>query len=131
MGSPPGSPGTGFEVSVPGELVGLTAALADVLEPHVPDSKEGARLGVPETAKAPVAAAISARKPGPVLLVVPTPSRSLAVHEELLLYLEDVPLARLPEREGLPYRFARSDALVAVERARALAALRELGGRWW
>ncbi|MEX0784515.1 MAG: transcription-repair coupling factor [Dehalococcoidia bacterium] len=112
---------------MPGELVGLTAALADVIEPHVPDSKKGARLGVPETAKAPVAAAIAARRTGPVLLVVPTPSRSLSVHEELTLYLEDVPLARLPEREGLPYEFARSDALVTVERARALAALRGAG----
>jgi transcription-repair coupling factor (superfamily II helicase) len=114
-------------VSVPGDLVGLTAALADVITPHVPDSAKGARLGVPETAKAPVAAAIAARRTGPVLLVVPTPSRSLSVHEELLLYLEDVPLSRLPEREGLPYEFARGDALVMVERARALAALRGSG----
>jgi transcription-repair coupling factor (superfamily II helicase) len=114
-------------VSVPGELVGLTAALADIIEPHVPDPRRGARLGVPETAKGPVAAAIAARREGPVLLLVPTPSRSLAVHEEVLLYLKDVPLARLPEREGLPYEFARSDALVAVERARALAALRGPG----
>ncbi|HEX6030833.1 MAG TPA: transcription-repair coupling factor [Tepidiformaceae bacterium] len=112
---------------MPGELVGLTAALADIIEPHVPDPRRGARLGVPETAKVPVAAAIAARREGPVLLLVPTPSRSLGVHEELLLYLQDVPLARLPEREGLPYEFARSDALVAVERARALAALRGPG----
>jgi transcription-repair coupling factor (superfamily II helicase) len=40
------------------------------------------------------------------------------------MFLEDVPLSRLPEREALPYEFVRSDASVAVERARALAALR-------
>lgn len=46
------------------------------------------------------------------------------MHEELAFFLEDVPLARLPEREALPYEFARDDPSVAVERAHALGLLR-------
>ncbi|MBA4180404.1 MAG: transcription-repair coupling factor [Anaerolinea sp.] len=55
---------------------------------------------------------------------MPGPARSQAAHEELAIFLQDVPLARLPEREGLPYEFVHDDTSVAVERARALALLR-------
>jgi len=82
---------------------------------------------VPETAKVPVAAAFAARRDSPTLLLVPTPARALAVHEEVALFLEDVPLARLPEREGLPYEFMRDDLAVSLERARALALLQGSG----
>ncbi len=109
------------------ELVGLTAAAADVLEPLVRAGKGELRLGVPETAKAPVAAALAARQSVPTLLLVPSPQRSLAVHEELALFLEDVPLARLPEREGLPYEFVHDDRSLSLDRERALAALRGPG----
>ena len=106
------------------ELVGLTAAIAATIEPLTRGGAASLRLGVPEAAKAPVAAALAARHPGPTLLLVPTPARSQSIHEELAMFLEDVQLARLPERESLPYEFLRDDTSVAVERGRALAALR-------
>ncbi len=109
---------------LPSELVGLTAATADVIEPLLRAGKGELRLGVPETAKAPVAAAIAARNDCPTLLLVPTPARAQAIHDEIALFLQDVPLARLPEREGLPYEFARDDVVVSLDRARALAFLR-------
>ena len=71
-----------------------------------------------------MAAAIAARHGRPVLLLAPTPARAHALHEELTFFLEDVPLARLPEREALAYEFARDDPSVAVERAHALGLLR-------
>ncbi len=37
----------------------------------------------------------------------------------------DIPLARLPERETLPYEFVRDDHSLAIERSRALSLLRE------
>jgi transcription-repair coupling factor (superfamily II helicase) len=95
-----------------------------VIQPLIRTGAASARLGVPETAKAPVAAAIAARHGRPVLLLAPTPARAHALHEELTFFLEDVPLARLPEREALPYEFARDDPSVAVERAHALRLLR-------
>ena len=110
-------------VGLPGELVGLTAVTADVIEPLLRAGKGELRLGVPETAKAPVAAALAARREGPVLLLVPSPAVAQAAYDELALFLDDVPLARLPEREGLPYEFLRDDTLAAVDRARALTAL--------
>jgi transcription-repair coupling factor (superfamily II helicase) len=109
------------------ELVGVTGAIADAVEPVLRAAKLASRLGVPESAKAPVAAAIAARRGAPALLVAPTPSRAQALAEELALFLEDVPLARLPERERLPYEFTRGDPAVALERARALALLRGPG----
>lgn len=116
---------SGFEVCpLAGELVGLTAALAGVLEPHTRSGEATLRLGVPETAKGPVAAAIATGHQGPTLLLVPTPARSQAIHEELAMFLENLPLSRLPEREALPYEFVRADPSISVERARALAALR-------
>ncbi|MGH2632016.1 MAG: hypothetical protein ACRDG3_01280, partial [Tepidiformaceae bacterium] len=105
----------------------MTAATADAIEPHVRAGRGELRLGVPETAKAPVAAAFAARQQSPTLLLVSTPARAQAFAEELALFLEDVPLARLPEREGLPYEFARDDIAVSLERARALTLLRGPG----
>lgn len=57
------------------------------------------------------------------MLVVPTPSKSLAMHEELGLFLAGIPLARLPERESLPYEFGRDDSGLTVERSYALRLL--------
>ena len=78
---------------------------------------------MPEGVRAPVAAALAARHAGPTLLLVANPARAGAVAEELGLFLAGIPLARLPERERLPYEFARDDPLIAVERARALSLL--------
>ena len=108
------------------ELVGLTTAVADCIAS--PTRSGGVvRFGVPETAKAVVAAAVAARREGPTLLLAATPSRAQALYDELGLYLRDVPFARLPEREALPYEFVRTDQVVALERGRALAALRGPG----
>ncbi len=110
---------------MPGELVGVTAAIADLLLPAFGKGGRGpVRIGLPETAKPAVAAAFAARQQGPALLLAATPARSLALAEEVAIFLEDVPVVRLPEREQLPYEMARDDPTVAVERARALAALR-------
>jgi transcription-repair coupling factor (superfamily II helicase) len=85
------------------------------------------RLGVPEQAKAAVAAALASQHPAPTLLLTATPASAQALREELALYLRDVPLARLPEQERLPYEFARDDPAVLLERGRALALLRGPG----
>ncbi|MGI8925604.1 MAG: transcription-repair coupling factor [Tepidiformaceae bacterium] len=102
----------------------MTAAIADVLLPSFRGEGGPLRLGVPETAKPAVAAAFAARGTGPTLLLTATPARSLGLSDEVALFLEDVPLARLPEREQLPYEMARRDDGAALERARALAILR-------
>ncbi|MCC6383015.1 MAG: DEAD/DEAH box helicase, partial [Dehalococcoidia bacterium] len=98
--------------------------MADIVAAFLPAKERGGRLGVPEAAKTVTAAALAARSTGPTLLLAPTPARSQALAEELALYLEDVPLARLPERERLPYEFSRDNPVVTVERARALAVMR-------
>ena len=109
------------------ELVGVTAALANNITRVARKGKGVVRLGVPETAKAPVAAALAARHTGPALILVPTPARANAVYEELSLYLEDVPLARLAERESLPYELVRDDRAVPLDRSRALNLLQGAG----
>jgi len=45
------------------------------------------------------------------------------MHEELGLFLASIPLARLPERESLPYELGRDDSGLAVERSYALRLL--------
>jgi transcription-repair coupling factor (superfamily II helicase) len=82
---------------------------------------------VPETARPALAAALAARHEGPTLVVVPTPARSHALHEELALYLEHIPLARLPERERLPYELVPDDDVTALERSRAMRLMRGPG----
>ena len=83
---------------------------------------------MPETAKAAVAAALASEHDGPVLVVSATPSRALAMADELSAFVSGYPVARLPEREALPYEFARDEPAAAVERAWSLALLRG-GGR--
>jgi len=101
------------------------AAVADAIQPQLTVGDGLLRLGLPEAGRAPVAAAIAAGHDGPVLLVVPTPAISLAIHEELGIFLPPgVALARLPERESLPYEFTRDDHTVAIERGRALGLLK-------
>ncbi len=101
--------------------------MAEIVAPLARKGTGVLRLGVPETAKAAVAAALAARQAGPALILAPTPARANAVYEELALYLEDVPLARLPERESLPYELVRDERIVAPDRSRALNLLRGEG----
>jgi len=114
----------GLEVScLASELAGLTAAVAELIAPLARPGKGELRLGVPESAKAAVAAALAAGHPGPTLLITPSPARAQAIREELALYVGSLPLVRLPERERLPYEFSPDDPIVSMERARALTAL--------
>ncbi|HEY5476439.1 MAG TPA: transcription-repair coupling factor, partial [Tepidiformaceae bacterium] len=106
-----------------GELAGLTAAVAELIAPLARPGKGELRLGVPESAKAAVAAALAIDHPGPTLLITPSPARAQAMREELAFYVGSLPLVRLPERERLPYEFAPDDPIVSMERSRALAAL--------
>jgi len=106
-----------------GELAGLTAAVAEAIEPHLKIGAVSTRLGLPETAHAAVAAAIASSHAGPTLLLVATPAKSGAIAEELALYLYDVALARLPEREALPYEFVHDDSAVLFGRNEALRLL--------
>ncbi len=82
---------------------------------------------MPEAAKPAVVAAFAVRHPAPVLFLAPSPSRAQSDHEELGLLLDSLPLARLPERERLPYELARDDDALGLERSRALAILRGPG----
>ncbi len=104
------------------ELTGVTAALRKRLS-ILPAAGRPLRLGMPESSRVAVAAALAAAHEAPTLLLVTNPSRSLATAEEASLYLEHVPVFRLPEREGLPYEFGRTDSAITIERARALGAL--------
>ncbi|MCL4230157.1 MAG: transcription-repair coupling factor [Dehalococcoidia bacterium] len=97
--------------------------LAGAVAPFVPGGGGPVRLGVPETAKAALATALAAHNASPTLLLAPAPARAHALFEEVALFLDGVPLARLPEREALPYELARTDHAARVERARALALL--------
>ncbi len=110
--------------ALPGELAGLTAAVAEAIQPHLRFGEATLRLGLPEPGRAPVAAALASERPGPVLLLVATPAKSHTLYEELALFVAGMPLARLPEREALPYEFARDDPGRAVERHHALGLLR-------
>jgi transcription-repair coupling factor (superfamily II helicase) len=110
--------------ALPGELAGLTAAVRDAIQPELRFSEGSLRLGLPESGRAPVAAAIATQAQGPVLVLVPTAAKALALSEELALFIAGIPLARLPEREALPYEFARDDPGAALERSRALSLLR-------
>ena len=108
------------------ELTGVTATLRQRLG-ILPVAGRPLRLGMPETSRIAVAAALAAGHEAPTLLLVTNPARTLATAEEAGLYLEHVPVFRLPEREGLPYEFARTDSALTIERARALAALAGTG----
>ncbi|MFN0147631.1 MAG: transcription-repair coupling factor [Dehalococcoidia bacterium] len=110
-----------------GALSGITVALAEGLAGHVRDGHWPARLGAPEAARAPVIAAIAAGHAGPVLVLEPTPAKAQSLTEELGLFRTGLELARLPERERLPYELTRDDAAVGIERSRALRILRSGG----
>jgi len=111
----------GFEVcALTGELAGIASILAELIEPVVGDGRASLRLGVPETAKAAVTAALAAHREVPVLAVAATPARAQALHEELGAFVAGFPRARLPERERLAYEFVRDDVTVNIERAHAL-----------
>ena len=105
-----------------GELAGVTAALAAVAAETGGGGTR--RLGVPETARPAVAAALAFDHEGPTLLLASSPGRAQSLAEEIGLFAREMPVARIPEREGLPYEFARTESGAAIERTRALELLR-------
>ncbi|GBD23534.1 Transcription-repair-coupling factor [bacterium HR29] len=82
-------------------------------------------FGVPDAARPIVAAALAELEDGPVLWVVPTPAAAHAMEDEVALYVERVPVVRLPESERLPYELSGDDPASVERRDRALAVLGE------
>ena len=103
-----------------GELAGLVSAVRPMIQ--LPSSGDGARIGVPETARAVTIAALI-QETGPTLLLSASPSQAQAMFEELQLYVAGLPLFRLPEQERLPYELARTDPAFEIQAAQALRAL--------
>ena len=93
----------------------MTSQLAGVrtaVEAHLgglPRGDEPVRLGVPEAAKPVTIAALAALHERPTLVVVASPGRASLLAEELALYAGDLPIARLPAGERLPYELAADD----------------------
>ncbi len=110
-----------------GQLVGVRSAVEAHLE-ALAHGRQPLRIGAPETAKAVTIAALAAMHTGPTLALAATPGRAAVLVEELALYAGDVPVARLPEGERLPYELAEDDPAAVAERDRALRRLRA-GGR--
>ena len=108
----------------------MTSQLAGVrtaVEAHLgglPRGDEPVRLGVPEAAKPVTMAALAALHEGPTLVVAASPGRASLLVEELALYAGDLPIARLPAGERLPYELAEDDPAATAERDRALRRLR-------
>nr|WP_297807199.1 transcription-repair coupling factor [Tepidiforma sp.] len=100
----------------------MTAAVAEELAPLLARGEGVVRLSAPESARAYVAAALASGHAGPLLAAVPTALAAQALADDLEL-LSDRPVIRLPQRDALPYEFARDDPSAGVERARALRAL--------
>ena len=104
---------------IAGELAGVVRALdADLALP--PREVAASRLGVPEAGKAPVIALAAERHAGPTLVLAGTPARAQALLDELALYTAELPLARLPEQERLPYELTTDEPSLVAERDRAL-----------
>lgn len=106
------------------ELAGVTQLLAETLSGALAPGQEERRFGVPEAAKPVLTAAIATTSSGPTVLLTATAARSQALADEMALFLDGrLSVARLPEREQLPYELTRDDPGVRIETARALAAL--------
>ncbi len=102
----------GVRTAVEGRLGGLARARAPV------------RLGAPDAAKPVTIAALATAREGPTLVLAATPGRAGLLAEELALYAGDLPVARLPAGERLPYELAEDDPAAVAERDRALRQLR-------
>ncbi|GAB4324912.1 MAG: transcription-repair coupling factor [Dehalococcoidia bacterium] len=105
------------------ELAGVTRLLAETLSGTLGGERQERRIGVPESAKPAIAAAIAAMCAGPAVLLTATPARSQALTDELTLFVDGLTVTRLPEREQLPYELTRDDPAMRIESARALGAL--------
>ena len=102
----------GVRTAVEGRLGGLARARGTL------------RLGAPDAAKPVTIAALAAARAGPALVLAATPGRAGLLAEELALYAGDLPVARLPAGERLPYELAEDDPAAVAERDRALRQLR-------
>lgn len=106
-----------------GPLYGVTAFLrAHAAELQI----DGQRvLAAPGAAHPLVVAALAERENGPTLWVVPTPADAHASEDEVLLFVERVPVLRLMESERLPYELSGDDPAALERREQALSALLE------
>ena len=106
-----------------GELAGVRTAVETHLG-AVAGGRTAVRLGVPEQAKPVTVAAVAAGRDSPTLVLAASPGRASLLAEELALYADDLPIARLPAGERLPYELAEDDPAAIAERDRALRQLR-------
>ena len=106
-----------------GELAGVRTAVETHLG-AVAGGRAAVRLGVPEQAKPVTVAAVAAGRDSPTLVLAASPGRASLLAEELALYADDLPIARLPAGERLPYELAEDDPAAIAERDRALRQLR-------
>ena len=106
-----------------GELTGVRAVVEGCLG-GIAHGQAAIELGTPDAAKPATIAALAALREGPTLVVAPSPGRASLLAEELALYAGDLPVARLPAGEQLPYELAEDDPAAVAERDRALRQLR-------
>ena len=106
-----------------GELTGVRAVVEGCLG-GIARGQATIELGTPDAAKPATIAALAALREGPTLVVAPSPGRASLLAEELALYAGDLPVARLPAGEQLPYELAEDDPAAVAERDRALRQLR-------
>ncbi len=106
-----------------GELAGVAHGIGEQLGPWLAEARNGGRVSVPESVRVPLAAWFASRRAGPTLFLAPTPARALAIAEEVGFFLAGIPVARLGERDRLPYEVVRDERAGGLDRSRALALL--------
>ncbi len=85
---------------------------------------EPAVLGVPDAAKAAVAAVLARGGEAPTLVIVPKPPQALSMVEEMTAWLGDaLPVFPFPERDALPYERLHPEPEALRDRLRAIQAL--------
>jgi len=86
-------------------------------------------IGLPDSAKAAVLAALARTSDGPLLAVVPREDHAEALVEELCAWLGDIsPVVPFPQRDALPYERLAPDPEAVRQRLTAMSLLGS-GGR--
>jgi transcription-repair coupling factor (superfamily II helicase) len=87
-------------------------------------SRDRIVVGLLDSAKAPVVAALAHDADGPLLVIAPKPAQAAPLVDELSSWLGDsLPVLQFPERDALPFERLPADPDVLRERLRALDAL--------
>ncbi len=104
-------------------LIDRACRLRDVRD-RAASSSEPIVLGLPDSAKSPVVAALARDADGPLLIITPKPAQAAALADEMSSWLGDsLPVHQFPERDALPFERLPADPDVLRERLRALDAL--------